>query len=370
MHRSGDHLLPRHGESARLLRMQKSVRDALIAQAEGDPRAQIHLARLLAGGKYQSKAYQLAVRARAAAPDDPEIRRLAQQILGCCVPPGFFQFVRNRVRNEAHAAAIQRAVRPGMRVLEIGTGTGLFAMMAARAGAAEVVTCDMNIAMADTAREIIARNGLADRVRVIGKHSTKLNAADIGGRADVLISEVVTVSLHDDRGRETLQHAVEDLLEPGAPLIPSRATARIALAEDPNLHDFQMGANAGFDLSAFNRLAPPFYLTGASPRGLELRSAPADIFAENFRPPWPPSPLEGVATLTANGGRVDGIVQWALLDLDDVIQYENRPGTEGELGWQPVFYPFDQPRALSPGARITVHARQEGAHLRVCVEDT
>ena len=44
----------------------------------------------------------------------------------------------------AYDAALRRAIRPGCRVLEIGTGSGLLAMMAARAGAAQVVTCERN----------------------------------------------------------------------------------------------------------------------------------------------------------------------------------------------------------------------------------
>jgi type II protein arginine methyltransferase len=53
-------------------------------------------------------------------------------------------------------------VGPATKVLDIGTGTGLLAMMAARAGAREVVACEMNPAVADAASAIVERSENAD----------------------------------------------------------------------------------------------------------------------------------------------------------------------------------------------------------------
>ncbi len=347
--------------------MKKAERDALIAKAENDPLAQVNLARVLISGKYRAVAYKLAVRALEAAPDDADIRRIGRQVLGECSYPGFFKFVRNRVRNEAYEAAIRRAVKPGMRVLEIGTGTGMFAMMAARAGAA-VVSCEENVAMADTARETIARNGLSGRVRVIGLNSTRLKAQDIGGRADLLISEVLPNSLRDHLEADITRQAVADLLVPGAPLIPMGVTACVALAQDTDLASVRMGMEAGFDLSAFNRLAPTQYLVRDDGRAVALRSAAAEIIHQDLRPAAGQAAPRGSATLIAEGGRVDGIVQWISLALDAETTCENRPGTDAVLGWEPTFHLFDSPRELVAGTEVTVHARQEAGRLRVWAE--
>src|SRR5215467_3853117 len=53
------------------------------------------------------------------------------------VPPWHFAMMDDRRRNEAYEAAIRRAVK-GKRVLDIGTGAGLLALIAARAGASHV----------------------------------------------------------------------------------------------------------------------------------------------------------------------------------------------------------------------------------------
>ena len=74
------------------------------------------------------------------APDDGEVRSVAAEVMSAGIPRWHFDIVHDYPRNDAYEAALRRAVFPGCKVLEIGTGTSLLAMMAARAGAAEVVT--------------------------------------------------------------------------------------------------------------------------------------------------------------------------------------------------------------------------------------
>jgi ribosomal protein L11 methyltransferase len=61
---------------------------------------------------------------------------------------------------------LQQLVQPGMRVLDVGTGCGLAAMVAARLGAT-VVALDVDEEAVATARRNVAYNGLADRIEVV-----------------------------------------------------------------------------------------------------------------------------------------------------------------------------------------------------------
>ena len=58
-------------------------------------------------------------------------------------------------------------VRPGDRVLDLGTGSGILAVAAARLGASEVLALDTNADAVAVARETVSLNGLAGAVEVV-----------------------------------------------------------------------------------------------------------------------------------------------------------------------------------------------------------
>ncbi|VDP26311.1 unnamed protein product [Soboliphyme baturini] len=61
-----------------------------------------------------------------------------------------------------------------VHVLDIGTGTGLLAMLAARLGADRVTACESFKPAFDVAKEIIRLNGFDDVITVIDKRSTDM----------------------------------------------------------------------------------------------------------------------------------------------------------------------------------------------------
>src|SRR5213075_275452 len=65
------------------------------------------------------------------------------------------------------AAALERLVVPGSRWLDVGTGTGILAIVAARCGATKVVAVDNDPEAAHVALEVVRRNGLEDSIEVL-----------------------------------------------------------------------------------------------------------------------------------------------------------------------------------------------------------
>lgn len=331
--------------------------EGLLTQAMGNPVAMFRVAGLMRRAGQEAQAVALCGEVLALVPANSGLSAEIRRFLGDGVPNWHFAIVRDLVRNRAYDAALRALVRPGMRVLEIGTGTGILAMMAARAGAAEVITCEMNPAIAEAAREIIARNGYADRVRVISKHSDALDlAGDLGGRADLLVSEIVSNDLIGQHVLPSHERAARDLLVPGAPVIPARGTIRVALAEDPREDSARLGDIDGFDLAPFNRLAATVRASHPGAR-VEHRSDSADLFAFDFAGA-PTQPAQATAGCLASGGRVNGILQWIVLDMGDGATYENRPGPGATSCWSPLFYPLPEPIETVPGQPVTIH----GAH--------
>jgi ribosomal protein L11 methyltransferase len=64
------------------------------------------------------------------------------------------------------AAAVERLVRPGTRWLDVGTGTGILALVAARCGATRVLAIDIDPEAAHVASAVIAANGASSTVEV------------------------------------------------------------------------------------------------------------------------------------------------------------------------------------------------------------
>ncbi len=62
--------------------------------------------------------------------------------------------------------ALERHVRAGMRVLDVGTGSGILAILAAKLGASEVFACDIDPVAVDVARENIMLNQVSDKVHL------------------------------------------------------------------------------------------------------------------------------------------------------------------------------------------------------------
>jgi len=339
----------------------KSIIAALLPAAEGKPGALLHIARLMRQDGDSERAFALCRKALALAPADVDVARAANRLLADGVPKWHFSIVRDEARNAAYDAALRRAVRPTSRVLDIGSGTGLLSMMAARAGAAEVITCEMNPAIADAAAEVVARNGFADRIRVVPKHSDALDVdADLGGRADILVSEIVSNNVLGQHVLAAHERAARALLTPDARVIPARAQVRVAPADDTRDGEMRMGEVDGFDLTPFNRFVTRVRGIAVGEKRLQLRGEAETLFDFNLSGRSAAAPAQASVTCRSHGGRVSGIAQWIAIDLDEETRYENRPEPGAGSCWAVLFYPLAQPIDTVAGQEIRVH----GSHDR------
>ena len=95
---------------------------------------------------------------------------------------------------DAYSSAMRPGFFQGKVVLDVGCGTGILSMLAAKAGAAKVIGVDASPKIIDTARVTVEANRLADRVRLVAGKIEDMSAADLGlGReekVDIVLSEV------------------------------------------------------------------------------------------------------------------------------------------------------------------------------------
>ena len=167
----------------------------------------------------------------------------AAKALGARVERWHFPMINDRRRNECYEAGIRRAVEDkkaqisgrggdgsppsgrGPAVLDIGAGTGLLGMMAARAGAAKVTSVERVAALAACATAICEANGLGSAVRVLHAESTQISAADLhgGAAADVLVSEIFDDGLLGEHVLPSVADARRRLCRADATVVPAAA---------------------------------------------------------------------------------------------------------------------------------------------------
>lgn len=123
----------------------------------------------------------------------------------------------DRARTSAFLAALEEVVAPDDIVVDIGTGTGVLAVGAARAGARHVYAVEAT-PLARHAREIVRANGLEGTVTVLEGWSTRITLPE---RAGVAVAEILGSDALEERALPVLLDARKRLLAPGARLIPS-----------------------------------------------------------------------------------------------------------------------------------------------------
>ncbi|XP_059657547.1 protein arginine N-methyltransferase 1.6 [Cornus florida] len=255
-------------------------------------------------------------------------------------------------RNRAFREAIDKTVTKPCHVLDIGAGTGLLSMMAARAmgsgdsttcssSEGRVTACESYLPMLKLMRKVLHHNGMGRKVRVINKRSDELEVGmDITSRADVLVSEILDSELLGEGLIPTLQHAHDKLLVKNPQTVPYRATIYGQLVESAylwKLHDLYNNETKASDdihltptgMETILCIKPQQYSMhcDAIKEKIKLLSEPFKIFEFDF---WRRPESHGEADLcikAINDGTVHAVVSWWILQLDSegIIFYSTSP---------------------------------------------
>jgi type II protein arginine methyltransferase len=334
----------------------QSLCDAFASAAPADPASHlVGLAQVLRARGWHDDAARMAARALVRATPGTESAARATELLARGIPRWHFPLVHDAARAEAYDRAIRRAVQPGMLVLDIGTGSGLLAMLAARAGAAQVVACEQDPVLALVARENVRRNRLADRVTIVAKHSKALAVGDdLPRRADLLVSEIVSDQLLGEGVLDAVERARADLLTDAAPTIPLDGQILVALAEGDLGRRAPVGEVAGLDLSFFNVLRGSRQTE--PPPGLATMSPAQPILSFDFSGRDHEKAGRGECVLKAERyGRCIGLLQSMRLRLDEAVSLSTETLWPGAAWGRHVFC-FPEPTTLAAGDEVRARA--------------
>ncbi|MGI9086000.1 MAG: 50S ribosomal protein L11 methyltransferase [Aeromicrobium sp.] len=276
---------------------------------------------------------------------------------------GYFRDAR---KLSAYQQAIDDVVRPGDVVVDLGAGTGLLGLMAARAGAARVYMVDWG-SILGPAQEIAARNGYADRMIPMRGSSTDVELPEL---ADVVICDQIGGFVYDAGVLEYFEDARRRLLKPDGTLMPGAFTLHLAPVSAPEARadvDIWAGDPAGFDTSAVHRLAinTEWRIEGSKARLSAIPATVASLEASSL------DPVASTVSFTLDQPMsVDGLLGWFDAELAPGVHLTNAPDSPERMQRWCNFYPVERPLDVKPGDTLTatIDLRPRSQHITWSVE--
>lgn len=132
--------------------------------------------------------------------------------------PIHIAMLNDKIRTDLFVNALRQTVTADDVVLDIGTGTGVLAIAAARAGAKKVYAVEAGN-MADVAQAVIDRTEVAGKIEIVRGWSTQIELPE---KADVLVSEIIGNDPFGEKVLQTFSDARKRLLQQDARIIPPR----------------------------------------------------------------------------------------------------------------------------------------------------
>jgi protein arginine N-methyltransferase 1 len=263
--------------------------------------------------------------------------------------------IRDQARTAPFVEALRRAVQPGSVVLDIGTGTGMFAFLACQFGAARVYAIEPDNAI-EVGRRCAKSIPGGERITWIQGLSTEI---DLPERVDVVIGDLHGVLPFFKGNIESLADARLRHLKPGGRMIPARDVLHAVPAHAPEEYEHVQTPwrenPYGLDVSA----GAPFVFN----QWWRARSEPA--LPENLLSSPRCWGVVGYASGLNEGldrlldweierpGTLHGLYVWFDGDLGDGVGYSNAPHLP-EMVYGRAFFPFEQPTEVAPGDRLQV----------------
>lgn len=140
-------------------------------------------------------------------------------------------------------------------VLDVGCGTGILSLFAAKAGAKHVYGIDMS-AIAESAQQIVSDNGFSNQITIIrGKVEEISLPVD---KVDIIISEWMGYFLLYESMLDTVLFARDKWLTSDGLIFPDVATIHLVAIEDGEYRHEKIdwwSSVYGFDMSCIGRMA-------------------------------------------------------------------------------------------------------------------
>lgn len=262
------------------------------------------------------------------------------------------KLLQDKIRIRAYDKAIKQTVRKGSIVVDLGTGTGLLAFLAAKAGADRVYAIEcMNVVR--LAEEIAQANSIAEKIVFIKGDSRNVTIPE---RADILLSEVIGHCVLDENMLDSVIDARCRFLKNGGQVIPQMVEMFFAPIFDEKAYDqlmFWKGRICNIDYTpTWTKAVNTVYVCEWNHQtflGKPQVLASIDLASINK------VDLSGKSSFAVTqDGMLNGFAGWfkATLDSKNDITINTGP-SRANTHWGYAFFPIEEPAPIKKGQTIS-----------------
>ena len=258
--------------------------------------------------------------------------------------------------------AIAAVVRQGDVVLDLGTGSGLLAVLACRAGARRVYAIEASDAV-QMGTLLTSTTEFAERIEFV--HATSQEVA-LSEPVDVIVGDIHDTFGFQPGGLASIMDVRDRLLKPGGTLIPQATELMIAPLEAAALYareiDVWNGCVHGVGLSSIR----PFAVSHVHPGRFDSDQllSPATAIGTLDLARATSLHFSGSAVTTIHrDGIAHGLCGCFVTTLAGDIRMGNVPGDSSTTNFAQAFFPFDQPVPVAAGDEVSISIDSHDGHI-------
>ena len=257
----------------------------------------------------------------------------------------------DQVRMTAYQKAIHEVVKAGDVVADIGTGSGILAFFAIRAGASKVYAVEEGDVI-EEARRLAKLNGLEDKIALVHGRSDRV---DLPEKVDVITSELLGCFGLDEHVVRFLADARRRFLKPGGKVVPAWLELYLAPVEWEALWQDHIGLWGsdyyGMDLSPVKALSvSQKYVEDSSGSAKPLAAPFMATHIELCENTEARSGLQGRAVITRQGA-LHGLVGYFRAGLSPSVILSTAP-EEPRTHWKQTFFPLGEEVPVEAGDEV------------------
>ncbi|WP_204102248.1 MULTISPECIES: 50S ribosomal protein L11 methyltransferase [Spirulina sp. CCY15215] len=264
---------------------------------------------------------------------------------------GYGNMIADRHRMNAYVKALEGCIKPGSIVLDIGTGTGICAILACKLGAKQVYAIESNSAIA-VAKLAAQDNDCGDKIEFIQAMSVNV---DLPEKVDVIVSDLRGILPFFQEHIPSIIDARSRFLQTGGTMIPLRDRLWGTLVHAPELYH---------SYSSLWQQDIPYNLNLESPRSFlfhawkkctisleQCLTEPLLFAVLDYAQISTPNLQVKLEWRAEKAGLGHGICLWFDSLLTTGVEFSNAPG-QPDLIYGKAFLPWLEPVAIASGDRI------------------